>query len=66
MITCLVGALAGQYFLVRNGYKSTLHIGVKKESDKILAAHAWVTMESRIVIGMIDDLDSYVPMPTIW
>lgn len=63
--TCLVNGLAGQYLLARNGYHPTLHIGVKKEADRVLAAHAWVTIDQRVVIGMIDDLDTYTPFSKI-
>lgn len=63
--TCLVNGLAGQYLLIRNGYHPTLHIGVKKETDRALAAHAWVTIDQQVVIGMIDDLDTYTPFPGI-
>ena len=64
-VTCLVNGLAGQYLLNRNGYKPTLHIGVKKQTDKILMAHAWVTVDQQVVIGMIDDLHTYTPLPGI-
>jgi len=64
-VTCLVNGLAGQYLLARNGYHPTLHIGVKKEVDKALAAHAWVTIDQKVVIGMIDDLDTYTPFSEI-
>jgi hypothetical protein len=63
--TCLVSGLVGQYLLGCNGYLSTLHIGVKKETDKILMAHAWVTVDQQVVIGMIDDLHTYTPLPGI-
>jgi hypothetical protein len=65
LTTCLINGLAGQYLLTRNGYHPTLHIGVKKETDKVLAAHAWVTIDQQVVIGMIDDLDTYTPLPGI-
>lgn len=60
--TCLVSGLTGQYLLARNGYAATLHIGVKKESKEKLAAHAWVTIDHDVVIGMVDDLATYVPL----
>ena len=65
LATCLVTGLAGHYLLTRNGLHPTLHIGVKKESDTVLAAHAWVTLDSLVVIGMVEDLDTYTPLPGI-
>ena len=63
--TCLVNGLTGQYLLARNGYLSTLHIGVKKEFANTLAAHAWVTVDDQVVIGMLDDLHTYTKLPGI-
>lgn len=65
LATCLVNGLAGQYLLGRNGYPATLHIGVKKETDALLAAHAWVAIDQQIVIGMLDDLNTYTILPGI-
>lgn len=65
LATCLVTGLAGHYLLTRNGFCPTLHIGVKKETDRVLAAHAWVTIDTQVVIGKIDDLDTYTPLPGI-
>jgi len=65
LATCLVNGLAGQYLLGRNGYTATLHIGVKKEADTSLTAHAWVTVDQEVVIGMIDDLHTYTMLPDI-
>ena len=48
--TCLVRALAASRLLAQNGYKSTLHIGVKR-TDGVFEAHAWVEYDGRAIIG---------------
>jgi hypothetical protein len=48
--TCLVKALAASRLLAQNGYKSTLHIGVKR-TDSIFQAHAWLEYDGRAIIG---------------
>ena len=65
LATCLINGLAAQYLFSRNGYSPKLHIGVKKEAKTLLAAHAWVTIDGQVVVGMIEDLDSYTPLPGI-
>jgi Transglutaminase-like superfamily len=47
--TCLVRALATSRLLARNGYKSTLHIGVRR-TDGEFEAHAWVEYEGRAIV----------------
>src|SRR5262249_20961145 len=44
--TCLVRALATSRLLARNGYKSTLHIGVRRTGG-VFQAHAWVEYDGR-------------------
>jgi hypothetical protein len=48
--TCLVRALAASRLLAQNGYKSTLHIGVKRTAG-LFEAHAWVEYDGRAIIG---------------
>jgi hypothetical protein len=49
--SCLVQALAAQSLLVRHGYRPLLTIGVTKNEDSRLGAHAWVTCENEVLIG---------------
>jgi hypothetical protein len=54
--TCLVSALALQRLLSRDGHPSVLHIGVAKREQRF-AAHAWVEVEGRTLIGEVEDND---------
>jgi hypothetical protein len=60
--TCLPRALAAQYLLIRNAYPAELQVGVAKNAEQKLDAHAWVTIGSDIVIGGVDDLKHFVPL----
>jgi len=52
--TCLVSALALQRLLSREGHPSALHIGVARHGQAF-AAHAWVEVEGRTLIGEVED-----------
>jgi hypothetical protein len=49
--TCLVRAIAAARLLAREGYPSRIHIGVARPGPEGLAAHAWVTVGGRVVVG---------------
>jgi Transglutaminase-like superfamily len=51
---CLIQALAGQALLARYGYKACLTVGVARDEDLSLEAHAWVTSKDQILIGGCD------------
>jgi hypothetical protein len=48
---CLPQALAGHWMLRRRGIASTVCFGVKRDSERKLAAHAWLRASGRIVLG---------------
>jgi hypothetical protein len=57
--TCLTQALAIQVLLGRLGYATALRIGVAKDPQGQLEAHAWVERDGAIVIGRAPDLSRY-------
>ena len=48
---CLPQALAIQWLLNRRGVDSNLNIGVKKDGERSIAAHAWVEKEGKVIMG---------------
>ena len=60
--TCLPRALAAQFLLIQNAYPVELKIGVVRNEDGHLGAHAWVASNNRILIGSVKDLDHFVPL----
>jgi|ERR1043166_9582997 len=61
--TCLPQALACNAMLRRRGYATRLHIGVAgRQGIAPSAAHAWVEMDDRVVIGDLADLARFFPL----
>lgn len=48
---CLTQALAASRMLSRRGAPWLLHIGLDRDDDSELIAHAWVTAGGRVVVG---------------
>lgn len=64
--SCFPQALTGEMLLRRNGHDAKLRIGVVKESDGSLRAHAWVENEGEVVIGgPILHVEKYTPLPEL-
>jgi hypothetical protein len=49
--TCLTQALAAQALLFRSGFPAQVEIGVAKDDDRRLSAHAWVVCYGQVVLG---------------
>jgi len=62
---CLSQALAVQWFLGRAGWETELHIGVVKQTDQGLAAHAWLEGEGEVLIGGRSSRYLYTRLHTI-
>ena len=61
---CLPMALVALYLLRRRGHPAVLRLGVKRQADETVGAHAWVEDEDgRVLIGGLRDLSSYAPLP---
>ena len=61
--TCLPRALAAQVLLARGGCPARLRIGVARNAARQLQAHAWVESRGNVVVGNLEDLARYVPLP---
>ncbi|MCY7285698.1 MAG: lasso peptide biosynthesis B2 protein [Cyanobacteria bacterium CAN_BIN43] len=61
---CLARALTTQVLLTQQGYLPDLRIGVTKTAGH-LEAHAWVEYQGRVVIGHLNDLARYMPLPSL-
>jgi hypothetical protein len=57
---CLVQALAGQQWLAREGIASEIVVGTAKQADGTFLSHAWLRVDSRIVLG--GDISPYSPL----
>lgn len=61
---CLIQAMAASRWLRQLQAPWQFHIGVRREPDGQLAAHAWLAVGRKIVTGHLDDLDTYKPITT--
>ncbi len=48
---CLVQALAGRLWMEEAGLSPEFHLAVQKDEEGGLSAHAWLTLDGRIVTG---------------
>ena len=60
--SCLTRSLVARILLKQYGYKSEIKIGVTKDDEGQLNAHAWVEVDNKTVIGASDI--EYTPILT--
>ena len=63
---CLIQALVLWVQMKRRGYPASLKIGVKKDIESSLKAHAWVESSGAILIGNLTDLNDYKVFPSVY
>ena len=61
---CFPQAIAARMLLRRQGYATTIHLGVEKNREGDIAGHAWLTCGETVVVGG-EDLDRYTEMHSI-
>jgi hypothetical protein len=62
--SCLTQALAAMLLLARYGYPATLRVGVAKNEDGTLRAHAWLESNGRTLLGGPDS-GAFVHFPPV-
>ncbi len=61
---CLTQALVAQRLLRQGGYETSLHLGVTKDGQTLLA-HAWLEREGYVVIGGGHSQVQYAPLTPV-
>ncbi len=62
---CLIQALAASAWLRAKGYTPDVHLGVARTDTGGLRAHAWLTLDGRVILGGEDGLQNeFVPLIT--
>ena len=61
---CFPQTIAARMILRRQGYASTIHLGVEKSGEGGIAGHAWLTCGEAVVTGG-KELDRYTEMHRI-
>lgn len=64
-VKCLARALTTQILLSWRGYQTELRIGVAKNPQGQLEAHAWVESQGRVIMGGLADLTRFTPLPNL-
>ena len=64
-INCLSQALVGQKLLRRKGFDVQLRIGVLKNRDDLLAAHAWLEYQGQAILGDLHGLGQFTVLPSL-
>ena len=62
---CLTKALVGQMMLSQQGFATVLRIGVARNPDGTLQAHAWLEREGEIMIGYLHNMQQFTPLPPL-
>ena len=62
--TCLVRSLSTETLLYSYGYTPEHRIGVARTGDGV-EAHSWIEYDDSILIGNLDDLSRYEPLPSL-
>ncbi len=62
---CLPNAYTAHLLLHRYGYPSVIHVGVARDPQGKVEAHAWVDCEGRTVVGEVVDIGRFVPFPRL-
>lgn len=62
---CLVRSLVTETILFAYGYKVDHRIGVDRAANGGLKAHSWIEYEDTILIGHLEDLDRFEPLPPL-
>ena len=60
--TCLTQALATRTLLRLRAQDPQLRIGVDKDAEDLLTAHAWIEIDGRIIVGMVPRHERYTVM----
>jgi hypothetical protein len=62
---CLARALTTQVLMRWHGHTPELRIGVTKDQNGQLAAHAWVEHQGKVVMGYLSELSQFTPLPSL-
>jgi Transglutaminase-like superfamily len=62
---CLARALVTKMLLTQFGYAPDLKIGVATAQGKGLQAHAWLEYRGQVIIGHLNDLSRFIPLPSL-
>jgi hypothetical protein len=62
---CLARALTTQILMHRYNHLGELRLGVAKSTTGNLEAHAWIEHQGQVIIGNLEDLPRFIPLPSL-
>jgi len=62
---CLPTAYTAHLLLHRHGHPSRIHVGVARDPQGKVEAHAWVDCDGRTVVGEVADMARFVAFPPL-
>lgn len=63
--TCLMRSSTAEVLLCLYGFTPDHRIGVTKEENGDIAAHSWLELDGDVIIGELDDLARFDPLPSL-
>jgi len=63
--TCLMRSLTAEALLRLYGFTPKHRIGVTKDADAEMKAHSWLEFRDDVLIGDLEDLSRYEPLPSL-
>jgi hypothetical protein len=63
--TCLMRSLTAEALLQLYAFTPEHRIGVTKETKNEMKAHSWLELRNDVLIGDIEDLSRYEPLPSL-
>lgn len=64
-VKCLARALTTKLLLNQFGIDTDLKLGVAKSTGGALEAHAWVEYQGQVIMGHLNDLPRFIPLPSL-
>jgi len=62
---CLIRSSTAEVLLVLYGFAPEHRIGVAKEENGEISAHSWLELDGDVIIGELDDLRRFDPLPSL-
>ncbi|WP_085339614.1 lasso peptide biosynthesis B2 protein [Aquidulcibacter paucihalophilus] len=61
--SCLTQSIAGKHLLMCRGHSAEIRVGVAKDANKGLIAHAWLVKDGEVIFGATKkELEKYIPL----
>src|SRR5689334_2823558 len=62
---CLPRAYAAHWLLARHGHAAELQVGVARDAQGKVEAHAWVVYQGEVLVGWVEDMQRFVRLPDL-